>query len=37
VVILSHSQHKKDAGDFLAYIKTKEISDLLRTYGFQVP
>jgi len=37
VVMLSHSQHKKDAAAFLTYIKTKEISELLRKYGFEVP
>jgi molybdate transport system substrate-binding protein len=37
VVILSHSQHKKEAAELLAYIKTKEISQLLRKYGFEVP
>ncbi len=37
VVILSHSQHKKEAAELLAYIKTKEISELLRKYGFEVP
>jgi molybdate transport system substrate-binding protein len=37
VVILSHSQHKKDATDFLEYFKTKEVGDLLKTYGFTLP
>jgi molybdate transport system substrate-binding protein len=37
VVILSHSQHKREAAELLAYIKTKEISQLLRKYGFEVP
>lgn len=37
VVILSHSQHRKEAEEFLAYIKTKTISELLRKYGFEVP
>jgi molybdate transport system substrate-binding protein len=37
VVVLSHSQNKKEAAEFLAYIKTKEISELLRKYGFEVP
>jgi molybdate transport system substrate-binding protein len=37
VVVLSHSQHKKEAADFLEYIKTKESTDLLRKYGFKLP
>jgi molybdate transport system substrate-binding protein len=37
VVVLSHSQHKKEAADFLEYIKTKESSELLRKYGFTLP
>ena len=37
VVVLSHSQHKKEAADFLAYIKTKESGDVLRKYGFTLP
>ena len=36
-VVLSHSQHKKEAADFLEYIKTKESADLLRKYGFTLP
>ena len=36
VVVLSHSSHKKDAADFVAYIKTSEAVDLLRQYGFSV-
>lgn len=36
-VVLSQSQHKKEAADFLAYIKTKEATDLLRRYGFTLP
>lgn len=35
-VVLAHSKHKKEAEDFLAYVKTKEVSDLLRKYGFTV-
>ena len=35
VVVLSHSQHKKDAARFLEYIKTKEAADLLEKYGFK--
>jgi molybdate transport system substrate-binding protein len=37
VVLLSHSQHKKEAAEFLEYIKTKESADLLRKYGFTLP
>ena len=37
VVVLAHSQHKKEAADFLAYIKTKPVADLLRKYGFALP
>lgn len=34
VVVVSHSQHKKEAADFLEYIKTKEVAELFRKYGF---
>jgi molybdate transport system substrate-binding protein len=37
VIVLSHSQHKKEAADFLEYIKTKEATELLREYGFTLP
>ena len=37
VVVLSHSQHKKEAADFLEYMKTKEVSELLEKYGFTLP
>lgn len=37
VVIIASSQRKKEAADFLAYVKTKEASDLLRRYGFTLP
>jgi molybdate transport system substrate-binding protein len=36
VVLLSHSQHKKEAEQFLEYIKTKE-SGIFRQYGFTLP
>ncbi len=36
-VVLSHSQHKKEAAEFVAYIKTKEVAELLRKYGFTLP
>jgi molybdate transport system substrate-binding protein len=34
VILLSHSQHKKEAEEFLEYVKTKEAAGLLRKYGF---
>jgi molybdate transport system substrate-binding protein len=37
VVVLSHSQHKKEAAQFLEYIKSKEATELLRKYGFMLP
>ena len=37
VVVLSHSPHKKEAAQFLEYIKTKEAAELLRKYGFTLP
>jgi len=37
VVALAHSQHKKVAGEFLEYIRTKEVGELLRKYGFSLP
>jgi len=37
VVVISHSAHKKEAVEFLQYIKTKEVSELLRKYGFTLP
>jgi molybdate transport system substrate-binding protein len=37
VVILSRSQHKKEATAFLQYLKTRDASDVLRKYGFTLP
>jgi ABC-type molybdate transport system substrate-binding protein len=37
VVIVTKSQHKKEAGDFLAYVKSKDAADILRHYGFTLP
>jgi molybdate transport system substrate-binding protein len=37
VVLISHSSHKPDAAAFLEYIKTAEVSELLKRYGFSVP
>ncbi len=34
VVVLAHSQHKKEAEEFVEYIKTKEAAAVLRKYGF---
>ncbi len=34
VVVLSRSQHKKEAAEFLEYIKTKDSAELLQKYGF---
>lgn len=36
-VVLSHSQHKKEAAEFVEYIKTQEAAGLLRKYGFTLP
>jgi molybdate transport system substrate-binding protein len=37
VVVISNSQHKKEAADFLEYIKTQEAAELLRKFGFTLP
>jgi len=37
VVVISRSQHKKEAAEFVEYVKTKETAELLRRYGFTVP
>jgi len=37
LVILSHSQHKKEAAELVEYLKTKEAAELLRKYGFTLP
>lgn len=37
VVLLSHSPHKKEAAEFLEYIKTKDSAELFRKYGFTLP
>jgi molybdate transport system substrate-binding protein len=36
-VVLSGSKHKKEAIEFLEYVKTKESGELLRRYGFTLP
>ncbi len=37
VVVLANSPHKKEAVEFVEYVKTKEAADVLRKYGFTVP
>jgi molybdate transport system substrate-binding protein len=37
VVVLSRSQHKKEAAEFLEFIKTAEAGDVLRKFGFTLP
>jgi molybdate transport system substrate-binding protein len=37
VVVLSRSLHKKEAADFLQYLRTKDASEVLRQYGFTLP
>ncbi len=37
MIVLSHSRHKKEAAEFLEYVKTKEAAELLRKYGFALP
>jgi molybdate transport system substrate-binding protein len=37
VVVLSRSKHKKEAAEFLDYIKKKEAAALLENYGFKLP
>jgi molybdate transport system substrate-binding protein len=37
VVVISESPHKKEAADFVEYIKTKEVGILLQMYGFTLP
>ena len=36
-VLINHSPHRQDALAFLEYMKTVEVADLLRRYGFDVP
>ena len=33
-VVLSHSQHKKEAADFLKFLQSKEMVEVLAKYGF---
>jgi molybdate transport system substrate-binding protein len=37
VVILSHSGNKREAADFLEYIKTRTVASVLQRYGFAMP
>jgi molybdate transport system substrate-binding protein len=37
MIVLSHSRNKKEAAEFLEYVKTKEAAELLRKYGFALP
>jgi molybdate transport system substrate-binding protein len=37
VVVISRSPHKKEAQEFLEYIKTKEAAEILRKFGFSLP
>lgn len=36
-VIISRSPHKKEAADFMEYVKTKQAAEILQKYGFTVP
>lgn len=36
VVVLTHSQHKKEAREFVEFVKSKDATELLRKYGFEV-
>ena len=37
VIVLAKSQHKKEAQDFLEYLKSKAVGELLKKYGFTLP
>jgi molybdate transport system substrate-binding protein len=37
VVVMAHSPHKNEAAAFVAYIKTKDATDVLKKYGFTLP
>jgi molybdate transport system substrate-binding protein len=37
VIVISRSPHKKEATQFLEYIKTKEVKEIFQKYGFTVP
>jgi len=37
VVVIAGSAHKKEAGEFVEYMKSKAAEDVLRAFGFTVP
>jgi molybdate transport system substrate-binding protein len=37
VAVLSHSSHKKEATEFLEFVKTKDPGEILKKYGFTLP
>jgi molybdate transport system substrate-binding protein len=37
VVVISRSSHEEDAAAFITYVRTAEVSAVLRRYGFTVP
>jgi molybdate transport system substrate-binding protein len=37
VILISHSNHQKDAETFLGFVKTEEAAGILRRYGFSSP
>ena len=37
VVVVSSSRHKKEAADFLRFLRTRDASDVLGRYGFTLP
>lgn len=37
IVVMSRSQHKKEAAEFEEYIKTKDAADVFKRYGFTLP
>ena len=37
VVVLSHTQHKKEAESFLQNVKSKQTADIFKKYGFTAP
>ena len=36
-VVLSHSEHSKEAAEFIDFMKTKEAATILQRYGFTLP
>lgn len=37
VILISHSPHQQDAEAFLGFVRTEEMADVLRRYGFTSP